>query len=74
MILERNKWYEITPNESGQVFARWRDATADGPEVFVYEQSYSNEIPTNDKIFLVEQYANELDAITRIEHKVFEVI
>jgi hypothetical protein len=70
MILDRNQWYEITPNESGQVFARWRDATADGPEVFVYEQSYSNEMPTNSEIFLVEEYSNESDAISKLEGEV----
>jgi hypothetical protein len=67
MTLDRNQWYEITPNESGAVFARWRDATADGPEVFVYEQSYSNEMPTNGEIFLVEEYADENLAISRLE-------
>lgn len=68
--LDRNQWYEITSNGSGKVFARWRDATVDGPEVFVYEQSYSNEMPTNTEIFLVEEYSNESDAISRLEGEV----
>jgi hypothetical protein len=72
MSLSRNEWYEIAQDDSGTTFARWRDATGDGPEVFVYEQSYSNEMPTNGEIFFIEQYADENLAISRLELAISE--
>jgi hypothetical protein len=60
--LIRNQWYEIFSDDSGLVFARWRDATADQThDVFCFEKRLNNDI------IFYNEYTEESEAIARLE-------